>query len=525
MNESCGKVLVVGEDYRATKRLTSILEHEGYEVESADNPELAFTSVAARPPHLILLDMGSPGLGGAEMCRRFKETEHGQRVPIILVSPSKERLDLAEGLTWGAVDFVSTPTRREELLARVRTHVELHRLRAEMEMRVAPRIAESDIAIERRKVEVFDRRRSELALRESETRFRQLANAAPVIIWTSDQNNNVDFCNAYAQEFAGKSKKKIKIKHWAKIIHPDDLENQRLTYRQNMAALKEFQLEYRICRADGEYRWMLEKGTPRFLPKGEFAGYVGIAIDLTDIKNSLERVLAARNLENLRVLAAAIAHDFNTLLSAVLGEADLALSDLPYDVPERDNIERIVALAKRSGEIMRLLLVYVGDPSASAAPELVDINSVVEELVPHLKMSVSRQAEIRVNLAPKLPSVLAKTLEIRQVVLNLILNALEALGAEKGMVTITTHFDELAADSPDCSLSSLTAGGYVRLVVSDSGRGIGRGWEMAAVQDIIRANGGAITLRSASGKGSSFEVLLPIAANPDLACRVAGATN
>jgi PAS domain S-box-containing protein len=530
MSDGCGRILVVGTDDREIARLTSILRDARYQVQSAKTTERALVSVTLQPPDLILLDLGASGFDGFEVCRQLKESVVGNRIPIVFVNARIVRDEWVNGRELGAVDFVSKPACQEELLARIGIQVELGHLSTGLEARVAQRSIELRSAMEQLKLEVAERRRSELESHESETRFRHMADAAPVIVWTSTEKHFVDFRNAYAEEFTGRTPEKLTGGNWADTVHPDDLECQTRTYREEMEARREFQLEYRIRRADGEYRWMLDRGTPRFLPNGAFIGYVGILIDVTDVKNSQERALTAQNLENLRVLAAGIAHDFNTLLGSVLGEADLALSDMQPDSPGRDNVERIVGLAQRSAGIVRLLLTYAGDPSA-AATDLVDMTAIVEELVPHLRPSISRKAEIRTNLAPKLPTILAKTLQIRQAVLNLILNAIEALGGEKGTVTITTRVEEVGPDSVGWYRKNLPAGTYVRLEVSDTGHGmtetvqarvfdpyfstkfLGRGLGLAAVQGIVRLNGGAIAARSKPGCGSTFEVLLPSAAN------------
>jgi PAS domain S-box-containing protein len=531
MTESKGSILVVDDDPGAIELLTAILESDGHQVQAADTGKLALISVAAQPPELILLDIQMPVMDGYEVCRQLKQTEHGRQIPIVFISVSREQREWAEALEIGAVDFISKPIRRDELLARVRTHLELGRLRNDLETRIHQRTAELHAAVEQLKLEIAERERSELAARESEDRFRRVANAAPVIIWKSDECNQVDFRNDYAAEFTGKTTQELTCDHWVEVIHPEDLERQQAGYSQNMGNRLDFQIEYRIRRADGEYRQMLDKGKPRFLPNGQFVGYVGIIIDLTDIKHSQERAFAAQNLENLRVLSAGIAHDFNTLLGAVLGEADLALSDMQPDEHGRDNLERIVGLAKRSAGIVRLLSTYAGDPSAVDEPQLVDLTLVVHELVPHLKASISRQAEVRTNLAPKLPSIRAKTLQVRQVVLNLILNALEALDGGKGVVTLTTSLADFRLGVGSFTPRSLPPGIYVRLEVSDTGRGMtedvvtrvfdpyystkfpGRGLGLAAVQGIIRSFGGTIGVRSTPGEGSTFEVLLPCAAS------------
>jgi signal transduction histidine kinase len=292
-----------------------------------------------------------------------------------------------------------------------------------------------------------------------------------------------------------------------------------------------FEAEFRVRRADGEYRWILERASPRFLPDSGYLGYVGIAVDLTDIRRGYDRALRAQNLENLRVLSAGIAHDFNTLIAAIIGEVDLAVSDMLPDTPGLENIQRIDAVAKRAAGIVRLLVAYVGERSDAEPPrDLVDLNSVVLELVPHLKPSLLKWAEIRTVLAKRVPSVMGNLQQLRQVVLNLILNAVEALEGRKGVVTLTTATYEITAKSTGTRPEGLADGLYLRLEVSDTGSGIsqqvhshifdpyystkqlGRGLGLAAVKGIVVSHGGAITARSTPGQGSIFEVLLPVSA-------------
>jgi PAS domain S-box-containing protein len=526
VTETKGRILAVDDDPEALGLLMGVLEEQGYRVQPADSGKLALVSVAAHPPELILLDVRMPGMDGFEICRRIRETEAGRRIPLMFISASVQKEEWAEGLALGAVDFISKPFHREELLARVRTHMELGRLQVQLETRVAQRTAELHRAVEQLRIEVAERRRSELAARESEARFRIIANAAPVIIWTSDRDNRVDFRNEYAQLFTGCSHEELADHRWAEVVHAEDREGQQLTYSQAMPARCRFQLEYRVRRADGEYRWMLDMGTPRFLPNGEFAGYVGIVTDLTDIKRSQERAFTAQNLENLRVLSAGIAHDFNTLIGAIFGEADLALSDMTPDAPSRGSVERIIGVAKRAADIVRLLIAYAGDRSDTAGPELIDLNSVVQEIVPHLKVRTLRQIEIRTSLADRLPAVLAKPLQIRQVVLNLVLNGVESLDGQKGLITVTTSPVQIGEGLHE-GCENLPDGSYVMLSISDTGcgmsekvqarifdpyystKGLGRGLGLAAVHGIVRSCGGGISARSVPGGGSTLEVLLP----------------
>jgi PAS domain S-box-containing protein len=380
------------------------------------------------------------------------------------------------------------------------------------------------------RLEVEARLQAELAERESEARFRQIANAAPVVIWTSGGDRGIVFLNEYAKLFTARGGTPKTGFGWAPCIHPDDVESNRRMYVKNIEACLAFELEYRARRSDGEYRWLLDRATPRFLPNGEFAGYVGIAVDLTEVKRAGEKAFAAKNLENLRVLSAGIAHDFNTLLGGILGEADLALGDLPEDSAVRENLTRIAGLANRSAGIVRLLLAYAGDPALEAETDLVDIGAIVRELAPHLKSSIIPQAEIRTQIPQELPAVHAKPSQIRQVVLNLILNAAEALGKRRGLITVAASQVRLNGGFRDSAYADLPDGEYVRLEVSDTGQGmteevrarifdpyfstklLGRGLGLAAVQGIVHSHGGLIAASSVPGAGSTFEVLLPCAA-------------
>jgi PAS domain S-box-containing protein len=520
-------ILAVDDDPQALELLVELLEQEGYRVQASAGGELALLSAAAQPPDLIMLDVRMPEMDGFEVCRRLKAGEPCRRVPVIFISDSQNGTEWAEALSLGAVDFVAKPFQREELLARVRTHMELGGLKANLEGLVSQKTIGLTYAIEQLKLEIAERRHAEQALRESEERFKHIANAAPVIIWTSDNQDHVDFRNEHAAQFTGRAMGELAAGGWAEATHPEDRERQRSTIERAMAARERFQFEYRLLRADGKYRDMLDLGTPRFLDDGEFAGYIGIVFDLTDVKTSQEQAFREKNLENLRVLSAGIAHDFNTLIGALFGEVDLALGDMAPDAPGRDNLERIEGISKRAAEIVRLLLAYVGDRSDVAIPEFVDINSVVQEIVPHLKSPTRTNMEFRLNLAPKVPLVRANLLQIRLMILNLIMNAVEALHEERGLVTIGTCGVELCPGCAELEGRQLASGTYVKLEIADNGRGMteeiqdrafdpyyttklfGRGLGLAAVQGIIRSHQGNIAVRSTPGKGATFEVLLP----------------
>src|SRR5262249_17373601 len=135
-------ILVVDDESESRTLLMEILTAEGLGVRAADGGELALASLLLKRPELILLDIRMPGMDGLEVCRRVKANEDARDIPVIILSASGEPADRLEGLRLGAVDFISKPFQREELLARVRTHLELSRLRLQLEHRVAERTAE-----------------------------------------------------------------------------------------------------------------------------------------------------------------------------------------------------------------------------------------------------------------------------------------------------------------------------------------------------------------------------------------------
>ncbi len=132
-----GAILVVDDTHSALKLLTDVLVGEGYDVRPADSGELALASVASRPPELILLDIRMPGLDGFEVFRRLKARDESRDIPVIFISASVELDERVAGLRLGAVDFVTKPFQREELLARVETHLELFRMRTRLEQQAA----------------------------------------------------------------------------------------------------------------------------------------------------------------------------------------------------------------------------------------------------------------------------------------------------------------------------------------------------------------------------------------------------
>ncbi|MBK8479276.1 MAG: PAS domain S-box protein [Opitutaceae bacterium] len=241
------------------------------------------------------------------------------------------------------------------------------------------------------------------------------------------------------------------------------------------------------------------------------------------------RVRETQKLESLGVLAGGIAHDFNNLLTGILGNASLAKLDISPDTPPYNCVEEIEKASLRAAELCRQMLAYSG--KGRFVVQLLDLSELITEAGPLLELSSSKKAKLRFFLNKHLPLIQADVNQLRQVVINLVSNAAEAIGEKDGLIRITTgamratreylHQTHLAPDLPE--------GVYVFVEVSDNGSGMppdvlqrifepfyttkftGRGLGLSAVLGIIRGHNGAIKTESEPGKGSSFLVLFPAA--------------
>jgi len=267
-------------------------------------------------------------------------------------------------------------------------------------------------------------------------------------------------------------------------------------------------------------------GIPRFV-NGEFAGHLGSAIDITELKRSQEQALASQKLESLGVLTAGIAHTFNTLTSTILAHAELALDELPGESPSHESVYTIAKIALRASEIVNLLMAYAGNTDSDTS-EPVELSSLTQATVRLLKASAPSVASLQVNLSNDPTTIWANSGQVRQVVLNLVMNAIEALEARPGIVTVSTAKVRVNQDPGESGSPDLGEGDYVLLEVSDTGCGmsneiqakifdpfystkfLGRGLGLASVHGIVRGAGGAIGVVSAPGQGSTFKVWLPL---------------
>jgi len=244
------------------------------------------------------------------------------------------------------------------------------------------------------------------------------------------------------------------------------------------------------------------------------------------------QLLQTQKLESLGVLAGGIAHDFNNLLAAIIGNAELAKRRLNPGSGALINIERIEKSTERAADLARQMLAYSG--KGKFVVERIDLNELLEEMLHMLEVSISKNAVLRLNLHRPLPSIMADATQIRQIVMNLVINASEAISARSGFISITTTsmFCDNRYLRTIWLAENLPAGHYTCLEIADTGCGMsketlgklfdpffttkftGRGLGMSAVLGIVRGHQGAIRVYSEPGQGSTFKILFPTSEQP-----------
>ncbi len=266
---------------------------------------------------------------------------------------------------------------------------------------------------------------------------------------------------------------------------------------------------------------------PVQLSDGAVRGVALVLRDINDRKQAERALLQSQKLESLGLLAGGIAHDFNNLLVGILGNAGIALAELPAGDAARPVIEDIETAGQRAAELARQMLAYAG--RARFVVQSVDLNAVVGEMAQLLRASMGKDVTLRQRFGAQLPPVEADVTQLRQIVMNLVVNASDAIGDAAGVVTLSTGSIQATSEYLGRAFSAgdLAEGHYVYLDVADTGHGMdaetlnrifdpffttkasGRGLGLAAVLGIVRAHRGAMTVSSTPSRGTVFRLLLP----------------
>ncbi len=409
-----------------------------------------------------------------------------------------------------------------------RAERELQQTREELEHRVAARTAELSAANAHLSREVAERERAEVALRASEEVFRSFMSNFPGLAYIKEADTAVVFANEGFRTYLGLDPASLAGRTNAQSF-PEPFASQ--VTRDDLQVLESGRAA-RFDEAFGGRSWSSYKFV---IPRGDGAARLGgFTLDVTDQKRGeeerrqLERqVEQVQRLESLGVLAGGIAHDFNNLLTAILGNVVDLRAEAPAESAAGACLADVEAAARTAASLCQQMLAYAG--RAPLGTELIDLGALVRDMVQLLRSSLSRKLDLEVEAAPGLPLLRGSPARLRQVVMNLVINAAEAMGEGAGTVTLRIGAEWVGQERLRLALlgETLPAGRHVFLEVVDTGCGMdqatqrrifepfftskfaGRGLGLSAVLGIIRQLGGAIEVESTPGRGSRFRVLLP----------------
>jgi PAS domain S-box-containing protein len=377
--------------------------------------------------------------------------------------------------------------------------------------------------------EITERKLADAKIRESEERFRNMANCAPVLLWMSGPDKLCEFFNQGWMDFTGRSLEQEIGNGWVQGVHADDVAHCLQIYSSSFDARRPFEMEYRLRRHDGEYRWILDTGAPRFAPDGGFMGYVGTAIDITDKKQAEESNRHFQHLQRLATMGemtAAIVHELSQPLTAISNNADTAAHLLQSANPLQDEFGEIVSDIRADGcralEVISRIRSFVLKREIRMEP--LDLNSVVAETLDLLAGDARRRGvQIRAELTPGIPAVIGDRTQLQQVLINLAINGMDAM-ANISRATRYLRVQSRLNGPDDVEVAVVDCGdgvapGHMPLLFeaffTTKKEGMGLGLFLA--RSIVESHHGRIWADNNPFGGAIFRFTLPMAQNSSLA--------
>ncbi|MGH7232260.1 MAG: MASE1 domain-containing protein, partial [Nitrospiraceae bacterium] len=404
----------------------------------------------------------------------------------------------------------------------------LEQAHEELQERVNDRTAELSAALRRVECEIGEREQAAQASLQSEERFRIVSRATNDAVWDWDLATNHIIWNEGMLTLFGYSPQDVEmdLDWWYEHVHLDD--RQRIMNRRHSVLHDGGQSlieEYRYRRADGSYAYVLGRGHVLRDADGKPVRMIGAMMDMTARKELEDQLGQSQKMEAVGRLAAGVAHDFNNILTVINGYSDLLQTHIGKDGSMHEDLQAIRTAGQRGALLVRQLLAF--GRKQVLAPQVLDLNDVIEHLEPLLRPLIGEGVNLVVNLNATCGSVSADVVQMEQVIINLAVNARDAMG-QGGRLTIETRNVEVKTPIRSGS-SAVSPGYYVVVTITDTGHGMdaptmarifepffttkavgqGTGLGLATVYGILTQSGGQILVSSQPGQGTTFDVYLP----------------
>ncbi len=491
------QILIVEDEAIVAMDLRLHLQDLGYAVSGlAATGEDAIAMAEREPPALVLMDISlGAGMDGIEAAHHMQD----MGLPVVFLTAFADETTLTRAKESGPYGYLLKPYDERTLHSTIEMALYRHRMEQE--------------------------------LKASESRMRAIIEHALDLIVILDPSGRVAYSSPSAERILGYRRGERYGTPAAELVHPEDRKAYAAILHELIQAPGESRaLEIRILHKDGTPRLMETMAHNAI----EVPGVHGIVINARDVteKRQVEldrqtmeaKVQQAQKLESLGVLAGGIAHDFNNLLMGIMGHAGLALMDLQADSPLRRRLHQIELAATRAAELTNQLLAYSGRGKFLVEP--LSLSRLVDEMESLLETVISKKAVLKHQYSHDLPLIDGDATQIRQVIMNLITNASDALDERTGRITITVGAMPTGPLTP-CLAGTPPDGESVFLEVQDTGSGMapetlsrifdpffttkftGRGLGLAAVLGIVQGHHGAIQVLSEPGLGTTFRLLFP----------------
>jgi PAS domain S-box-containing protein len=496
------KVLIIEDDRIDREIYKRRLQHSTpfrFEFAESDTAAAGIEMAKGWGPDCILLDFSLPDMDGLETLPRLRgENDRLPCAVVMLTAFGGEGLAV-HAMKSGAMDYLP----KGQLSAEVLPHTVVSAIeRFQMQQRI-------------------DEQRSALA--RNTRQYQILLEAIPQMVWMANAERRVEYANRQWLEYTGLSVEQAGRLGWEHLIHPEDRQRSWRAWDQARQTGSVFEIEQRLKKAaDGSYRWHLVRAVPFHNSAGQIANWFGTCTEIEGRKQAETVNLQREKVQSIGQLAAGIAHDFNNLLVGIVGGASYVMESLPPTHAAQKMLQVVVEAGERAAELTGKMLAYAGKGNLYMEPT--DLNQLVRDACDSLRGSIPKSIRLHIPAGRELPAVTTDSRQMRQVIVDLVMNAVEAIreGAA-GTISVRTRTMEVG----EGSAAMVAAGRYVVLEVRDTGCGMneetrqrifdpffttkfmGRGLGLAAVHGFVRSNGGDIQVDSTPGQGACFRILLP----------------